>query len=128
MGAFGLHYFRSATRSRRGALLACLLLSLFALQSAVTRAHFHFSVADGGPAVVVDLNDDAGRSKDPRPAHDESQCPLWHAGSICGSVVAATSTVMFVPPRVRLPVAADERLIFPERFASAWRSRAPPAV
>jgi hypothetical protein len=116
-------------RSRRAVALVWLLLAAFVLQTAVMRGHIHVGAdLDAGATLAASAADGAGGTEQPRPSHDESKCPLWHAAGVCGAIAAADVARLYVPRSQRLSVAADARLIFPERFAAAWRSRAPPAV
>lgn len=131
MRAVGLQNLRDAVRGKRALSLVCLLLALFVAQTAVTRSHFHLgAAADGAPALAdlagADLG--LGGTKAPLPTHDESHCPLWHAAGVCGAVVAADAIAIFAPIVAQLRIGVDARLIFPERFAAAWRSRAPPSL
>jgi hypothetical protein len=130
MWGLGLHTLRRVNRSRRAVAFVWLLLAVFVLQTAVMRGHFHVGGdLDGGATFKAGAADGgAGETKQPLPSHDESKCPLWHAAGVCGAIAAADIAHLYVPPSARLRVAADERLIFPERFAAAWRSRAPPTV
>jgi hypothetical protein len=131
MRAKGLQGLRNAARGERGFALVCLLLVVFVLQGAVTRGHFHLGAAfdAAGPQLAGDVDPGpAGNQKKPLPPHDETHCLLWHAAGVCGAAVAADAAKLFVPASARLRIAVDERPIFPERFAAAWRSRAPPAV
>jgi hypothetical protein len=103
---------------------------LFVSQTAVTRSHFHVGAAQDGGLLLADADADgpAGGAKQPLPTHDESHCPLWHAAGVCGAASVPDAIVLVVAPAHRMRIAVDERLIFPERFAAAWRSRAPPSV
>lgn len=129
----GLQGLRSIARgSGRTQALICLILLAFVLQIAATRAHFHFDHAfdvAAGTAGVQDADDqDAGGSAPAKPAHDETNCPLWHAAGVCGAVAASVASVLFIAQPASSRIAVDERTIVPERFAAAWRSRAPPSV
>lgn len=117
----------------RARAIVSLVLLAFVLQIAVTRSHFHFGHALDGVSATVATQDAAadlaaGVSKPSEPAHDDAQCPFWHAAGVCGAAAVPHSIAVFVPQAARLGIAIDERLIFPERFAAAWRSRAPPSV
>jgi hypothetical protein len=130
MRVLGLSTMRAVVRDRRAFAFVCLLLGVFLLQTAVTRGHVHTGLspdAAAAHALAGDI-DGGGGTKKPLPEHDESQCPLWHASGICGAAVAADAVVLALPAPVRSTVAGDERTIFPERFAAAWRSRGPPSV
>lgn len=125
-----LQGLRQGLRGQRALAFVWLILAVFVLQTAVSRSHFHIGTdVNGGVALAGDIDGlDAGAPSQKLPPHDESSCPLWHAAGVCGAIAAADAGVLYVPPSARLRVAADERLIFPERFAAAWRSRAPPTV
>jgi hypothetical protein len=116
--------------SSRARALVSLVLLAFALQIAVTRGHFHFGHALDGVATTAladapaDL--DADGSKPTKSSHDESNCPLWHAAGVCGAAAPAVAAVLFIAKPASSRIAVDERSIVPERFAAAWRSRAPP--
>jgi hypothetical protein len=123
----GLQTIREAMRDRCAFAFVCLLLGVFLLQTGVTRGHVHTGLSPDTAAVLALAGDVDGGAKKPLPKHDESQCPLWHASGICGAAVAPDAVVLHLPAPARFHVAGDERAIFPERFAAAWRSRAPPA-
>jgi len=131
MRAVGLQRWWDAVRGGRAAALVCLLLALFVLQTAVTRSHFHLGSASGGDVSLADaagVDVGAGGTKAPTPLHDESHCPLWHAAGVCGAAVAPDAVTIIAPIATWLRIAVDARLIFPERFTAAWRSRAPPSL
>jgi hypothetical protein len=126
---WGLHSLRRVNRGWRAVALVRLLLAVFVLQTAVMRGHIHVgNDLDAGATLAASAADSGGNTKQPHPSHDESKCLLWHAAGVCGAIAAADIAHLYVPPSARLRVATDERLIFPERFAAAWRSRAPPTV
>lgn len=109
--------------SRMRVLLA-LLLAAFVFQTSILRGHIHVASASGALEQAVDSH--GGGS--PKPVHNEADCPLWHASSICGAGLAAVAATT-VPPLSRTSQATrDERTVFPERFAATWRSRAPPIL
>lgn len=113
-------------RGRWAARGALLLLALFVLQISVARSHFHFDLTErSSSALTCDLTDDGPQ---PKPAHDEANCPLWHASVVGGSALLADACALLPPPATRSLRVADARTIFPERFTAAWRSRAPPTV
>jgi hypothetical protein len=122
----GLTDLRRAMRGRWAARGALFLLALFVLQISVARSHFHFDHSERDALALA--GDVTGGSPHPKPAHDEANCPLWHAGVAGGSALLADACVLLPPPATRSLRVADARTIFPERFTAAWRSRAPPIV
>lgn len=124
----GLQTFReSLRRSTRVQSLVFALLALFVVQIATLRSHMHVGAA---VAAVVELSSDAslplGGKK--QPAHNEADCPLWQASGVCGSILVPVTATVAVPPAVLVQAPSDQRTIAPERFAAAWRSRAPPLL
>ncbi len=113
-------------RGRWAACGALFLLALFVLQISVARSHFHFDLAERNSAALDGDITDGGPQ--PKPAHDEADCPLWHAGVAGGAALLADACALLPPPATRSLRVADARTIFPERFTAAWRSRAPPIV
>lgn len=127
MWANGLLGWRKAVRGSRATALVCLLLVAFVAQSAVTRGHFHLGLSGGGVQLASVDACDAQSDKAPL-RHDESHCPLWHAAGVSGAAVAPSAPAIFVPLTVVDIASTDLRAIFPERYAAAWRSRAPPSL
>jgi len=126
-----LRELRPAARGTRvaSALVHALLLA-FLLQIVATRGHFHFGDTAATHVVAAQQLDNGADPSGPSkvPAHQETDCPLWHASLLCGSAVHAT-TVTIVAPLLRSARAPiDQRTIVPERFNAAWRSRAPPIL
>lgn len=120
----GLQPLRRALRASRAGALVWLVLAAFVLQLTATRAHFHFSPAHEGVAVVTA---DAGTPAK-APLHDQANCPLFHAAGVCGAALAGTTAIPVIAqaaaPRVEFERAVPEA----ERIAANWRSRAPPTV
>lgn len=125
MSGSGLKSLRdSVRRSSRAQLLLVLLLTAFVFQTSFLRGHIHVESAQGA---VHELADATGGGS-PGPIHNEADCPLWHASSICGAGLIAVAAMAVPPLSFASKAARDERTIFPERFAAAWRSRAPPIL
>lgn len=124
----GLQTFRESLRhSTRVQSLVFALLALFVVQIATLRSHVHVEAA---AAAVVELASDAslppGGKK--QPTHNEANCPLWQASGVCGSILVPVAVTVAAPPTVLVQAPSDQRTIAPERFAAAWRSRAPPLL
>lgn len=120
----GLQPLRSALRASHARALVWLVLAAFVLQFTATRAHFHFAQAHEGVTVAS-----AGTGTPPKaPLHDQSNCPLFHAASVCGAALAGAAAAPIILH------AAPSRAVFapavpqPERIAANWRSRAPPSL
>jgi hypothetical protein len=129
---FGLQGIRDSLRGSRAAALAALVLVAFILQTAVTRGHFHFGSAFA-TSLSIQANGDVSGETTGKPVkapsgHDESNCPLWHAGNICGTAVASVAVALFTPSLASARAPIDQRKIFVERFVAHWRSRAPPSL
>lgn len=126
MWANGLQGLREAMRGSRACALICLLLVAFVAQAAATRGHFHLGVPGGLQLATGEACDTQPNETPLR--HDESHCPLWHAAGVSGAAVAPSAPALFVP-RAGVDLAStDLRAVFPERYAAAWRSRAPPSL
>lgn len=120
----GLQPLRSALRASRARALVWLVLAAFVLQFTATRAHFHFAQAPEGVAVAS-----AGTGAPPKaPLHDQANCPLFHAASVCGAALAGAAAAPII-----LHTGASRSVFAPavpqaERIAANWRSRAPPSL
>jgi hypothetical protein len=106
------------------------LLAAFLAQGIAATSHFHAGVGTAG-GVEIDHTTKAvaQASKDAGSKHKgdtAAKCPLCQAASLSGSVIAASHSV-FLPLLESFFVSHDERIVAVERFAAAWRSRAPPA-
>ncbi|MFM9863949.1 MAG: hypothetical protein ACKVRO_10110 [Micropepsaceae bacterium] len=114
----------AARQSSRAYVLVLLLLAAFIFQTAVLRAHIHTGASDTSLELAAGTS---GGGK-PAPVHNEADCPLWHASTACGAGLITIATTPYEPLIAAAKAPLDERAIFPERFASAWRSRAPPIL
>jgi hypothetical protein len=124
MGSGLLSFRRTARNSSRAQLFFLLVLAAFVFQTAVLRAHIHAGTADGSVQLA---SEEATASKGKHsPTHNEADCPLWHASSNGTAGIVAAATALPAPLSETSRATFDERNIFPERFAAAWRSRAPP--
>jgi hypothetical protein len=122
----GLQTFREGVRrNSRVRVLLVLLLAAFVFQTAVLRAHIH---AGSAQSVAHELTAEACGGGTPSPVHNEKDCPLWHASSISGTGLIAVATTAIAPLSSTSRASLDERTTAPERFAAAWRSRAPPVL
>ena len=106
-------------------VLLVLLLAAFVFQTSVLRAHIH---AGSAQSVAHEQTADAGGGGKPSPIHNEKDCPLWHASSVWGTGLLAVAGSAVAPLSSASRTPLDERTTVPERFAAAWRSRAPPAL
>ena len=111
-------------RARRARAVVWLVLAAFVLQFTATRAHFHFAAAHEGVAVVSADTQTPGKA----PLHDQSNCPLFQAASVCDAALVGTAAVLAEPqagvPRALFAAAVPHA----ERIAANWRSRAPPSL
>jgi hypothetical protein len=120
----GLQPLRSALRASRARAVVWLVLAAFVLQFTATRAHFHFNAADVGVAGA------SADSKTPAkvPLHDQANCPLFHAASVCGAALAGAATTLAILDTGTTRTAFAPAAAQAERIAANWRSRAPPSV
>jgi len=120
----GLQPLRRALRASRARAAIWLVLAAFVLQFTATRAHFHFTAAHDGTAVASADTQTPAKT----PLHDQANCPLFHAASVCGAALvgaAATLTILQTgATRAAFAPAASQA----ERIAANWRSRAPPSL
>jgi hypothetical protein len=124
MARSGLQKLRDLMRSGRAFALVSLLLTAFALQIAVTRAHFHVGAAFG---IAKAAQTDGAPAKLPL-GHDEPQCLLWQASVTCGNAIAAAAADLSAVTPVPARAVLKHHVEFIKRFAVTWRSRAPPAI
>lgn len=121
-----LQSIRSALRGHNARAAVWLLLAAVLLQFTVTRAHFHLSASQPLALAGIDL---AGKGKPaPAPVHDQSNCPLWNAGNICGAALAAVTLSLFAPAARSEGAAVPLVIVAAERISAIWQSRAPPAL
>lgn len=124
----GLQTFRESLRySNRMQSLVFALLALFVLQIATLRGHVHVGTATTS-AVELASNISAPPGGEKQPVHNEADCPLWQASGACGSILVPVTATVAAPLTVLVQAPSDERKTAPERFAAAWRSRAPPLL
>ena len=120
----GLQPLRRALRASRARAAVWFVLAAFVLQFAVTRAHFHFAAAHEGIQVV---SADAG-TPGKAPLHDQANCPLYHAASVCGAALAGTAAAPIFPDTGVAHAVFTPAVPRAERIAANWRSRAPPSL
>lgn len=126
MTGSGLKSWRDGVQhSGRMRALLVLLLAAFVFQTTVLRGHIHVGSALGA---VHEQTADASGGETPSPAHNEKDCPLWNASSVCGMGLVPVAATAITPLSSTSRAPLDERNAAPERFATAWRSRAPPAL
>jgi hypothetical protein len=117
---------QSLRQSGRTQALVFALLTLFVLQVAVLRGHVHTGTTTAAIEQTADASAPSGNKH--APAHNEADCPLWHASGVCGTALAPTAVVGAQPLARFAKSPLDERAILYERFTAAWRSRAPPSA
>jgi hypothetical protein len=126
MARTGFQAIRDGMRhNRRLQSFALLFLAAFAFHVAILRAHIHTGAATGAS---IDLADQAPATGGKPVKHSEADCPLWHASATCGTGLIPTAAALVLPPKLSAEAPRDERNILLERFAAAWRSRAPPTL
>jgi hypothetical protein len=119
----GLQPLRRALRASRARAVVWLVLAAFVLQFTATRAHFHFGPAHEGTVVV---SADLGTPK--APLHNQANCWLFHAASVCGAALAGTAAVPIIPNAAATRAVFTPAVPEAERIAANWRSRAPPSL
>jgi len=126
-------WIEAARKTRGFRAFVHVLLVAFVLQGVATQGHAHWATAGGKVLSAIAFQADAPSSASKTgskqtPAGDHSNCPICHAASIAGAAFASSAPVLHVPSLSALLPERDERRIVVERFAAAWRSRAPPSV
>ena len=112
------------TRWWRGVVL--VLLAAFVLQTVSLAAHIHAPGTAGAAGIS-----DGEKAADGKPAplkSEQRDCPMCQVSTASSTFFAPAAPALRVPEIFELPQPRDETVVAVERFATHWRSRAPPTV